>query len=185
MIGFSLLLSGSPSTMKYRFTHMSIFLGFSSQRLQTPLRMSSCASRRSHFTQNTPLTIFLQSQRTSGFLKGPLLSAGISFFSGSLGIAGGGFGGGGGGGFGVSFGIAGGGFGISLGIAGAGMAGAGIAGSGFGGSLGMAGSAFASDVSGAGFTGSAGFGGSTGAGCPFTRAVSASAFCSCARLSGL
>src|SRR5260221_14416169 len=104
---------------------MSIFFGFSSQRLHTPLRMSSGTRRRSHFTQKTPLTIFLQSQRTSGFLKGPLFSAGISFFSGSFGMARGGFGGGGGGGLGVSFGIAGGGFGRFFGLAGGGIRGGG------------------------------------------------------------
>src|SRR5258708_26151124 len=121
---------------------MSIFFGFSSQRLHTPVRMCSGESRRSRFTQKTLLMIFLQSQRRSGFLKGPLFSAGSSFFSGSLGMVGAGFGGGG---FGVSFGIAGAGFGISFGMAGAGIAAAGIA----AGSLGAGGaSALRSAVSG-------------------------------------
>src|SRR5579864_7731427 len=138
---------------------MSIFLGFSSQRLHTPLRMSSGARRRSHLTQKTPLTIFLQSQSTSGFLKGPLFSGGISFFSGSFGMAGAGLVVGGGG-FGISLGIAGGGFGISFGMAGAGMAGAGMAAGSLGAGAG-AGSAFTIALS-AGFSGSAGLGVSAG-----------------------
>src|SRR5579862_4190905 len=180
MIGFSLLLLGSPSTMKYRFTHMSIFLGFSSQRLQTPLRMSSGERRRSHFTQKTPLTIFLQSQSTSGFLKGPLESAGIA----GAGMAGSGFGMAGGG-FGGSLGIAGAGLGVSFGMAGAGIAGAGMAGSGFG----AAGSALAIGAA-TGFSGSAGFGASGVFGASAGRLAtasdaSASAFRSSSRLSGL
>src|SRR5579883_1067361 len=167
--------------MKYRFTHMSIFLGFSSHRLQTPLRMSSGERSRSHFTQKTPFTIFLQSHRTSGFLKGPLLSAGSSFFSGSLGMAVAGFGaGGGGGGLGVSFGIAG--FGASLGMAGAGIAGAGMAGAGIAGA-GIAGSAFAIGAS-AGFSGAAGFG-VAAARLALASSASASAFFTSSRVSGL